>query len=224
MTRAGATESRAVTDALLGGLASGDWRPRAWARFAAATIARSGQTAWGHPRAVLEVTALHLAIAAGARGGRRWVAVSWGLAVTHLGLLGPRRSIGAASALTIVRANLPAVAAPDRPEWGLVAIWSDRMDGTIARRSGPTQFGHYADSLADAAFWTWFARHHEPDRRLLAAAAAASLVPVTLVTVGSFAKGRMLDPPRSRWMRPAAAMQILIAVRALRAPATPVRP
>ncbi|MDQ2728874.1 MAG: CDP-alcohol phosphatidyltransferase family protein [Actinomycetota bacterium] len=216
MIRAGAAESRAVTDALLGGLAAGQWRPEAWARFIVATLGRSGRTALDHPRAVAELTALHGALAAVGRGrGWRWVTVSWILAVTHLGLLGPRRSIGLASAVTILRANLPAVAVLDRPALGVAALCSDKVDGILARRAGPTAFGHYADSLADAAFWAWFALRHEPDRRLVAAAAAAWVAPVAMVTAGSFAQGRMIDPPRPVWLRPAAGMQALIAFRAL---------
>ncbi len=86
----------------------------------------------------------------------------------------------------------------------------------MARRAGPTQFGHNADSLADAAFWAWFAFRHEPDRRLVAGAAAAWLLPVALVTAGSFTQGQMIDPPRPVWLRPAAGMQAIMAVRALR--------
>jgi phosphatidylglycerophosphate synthase len=38
------------------------------------------------------------------------------------------------------------------------ALASDLIDGRIARRSDAvTLFGVHADSLADAAFWTWFA-------------------------------------------------------------------
>ncbi len=217
MIRTGETESRAVTDALLHGLVAGRWRPRAWGRFAVATLRRSGQAAWDHPRAVVELSALHVAVGGAARHrGRWWVTVSWAMAVTHLGLLGSRRSIGLASALTILRANLPAVAALDRPALGLVALCSDKADGMMARRAGPTQFGHYADSLADAAFWAWFAFRHEPDRRLVAGAAAAWLLPVALVTAGSFTQGQMIDPPRPVWLRPAAGMQAIMAVRALR--------
>ena len=205
-----------MTDVLLGDLAARRWGPGAWTRFAAATAARSGRTAWDHPRAVAELTALHVALGVAARDRRRWVTVSWALAVTHLGLLGARRSIGWASALTILRANLPAVAAGDHPVLGLIALCSDKADGIVARRAGPTQFGHYADSVADAVFWAWFAVRHETDRRLIAGAAAAWLAPVATIAVGSFARGRMIDPPRPVWVRPAAAMQAIIAIRALR--------
>lgn len=213
--RTGAQESREATDALLGGLRAGGWLPRSWARFTWATTVRSLQQARSHPQALAELTALHGVLAWLARPRRGWVAVSWLMAVTHLGMLGQRRSVGMASALTLVRANLPAVAG-DWPWLGVVAVCSDRADGAVARRAGPTQFGHYADSLADAAFWAWFAHRHEPDRKVLAAAAVAWVVPVAAVTVISFTRGEMVEVPRPALVRPAAAMQGLLAVRALR--------
>lgn len=139
------------------------------------------------------------------------------MAVTHLGMLGSRRSIGAASAVTLLRANLPAVAASRRWPWlGVVAVCSDKADGMLARRAQPTQFGHYADSLADAAFWAWFAYRYETDSRVLAAAALAWVVPVAAVSVASFAKGEMVEMPRPPLLRPAAAMQAVLAARAFR--------
>ncbi|MGH9076954.1 MAG: CDP-alcohol phosphatidyltransferase family protein [Acidimicrobiales bacterium] len=213
---AGAVESRAATDVLLAGLRDAGWGPASWGRFALSTSARSAHQAWEHPRAAAEVSALHLALAAAAGPGRRrWVALSWLMAVTHLGMLGPRRSLGAASALTLVRANLPALV-PGTPWIGVVALASDKADGIVARWAGPTQFGHYADSLADAAFWAWFAWRHEQDRRLVATAGLAWVLPVAAVTAISFARGQMVEAPRSAWLRPAAAMQALLAARALR--------
>ena len=212
----GAVESRAATDALLAGLASGGWSPRSWARFAVATAARSVDQARDHPRAVVEATALHVALGAvSERGHRRWVATSWLMTVTHLGLLGPASSLGAANAVTLVRANLPAMGITT-PWLAATAILADRVDGILARRVGPTQFGHYADSLADAAFWAWFAYRHETDRRLLATAAVAWVAPVAAVTAISFGRGRMVDVPRPAGLRPAAAMQLVLAIRAVR--------
>lgn len=213
--RVGAVESRAATNALLGELSSRGRGPSAWAHFGLATAARSLHQAADHPRAVAEVTAVHttLAVLAG-RGRRRWVGTSWLMAVTHLGLLGPARSIGAASTVTLIRANLPALW-PQTPWLGAAAVLSDKADGYLARRAGPTQFGHCADSLADSAFWAWFAYRHEPDRRLVAAAAAAWVAPVAAVTALSVARGGMVDAPRPPWLRPAAAMQAVLAVRAL---------
>lgn len=214
--RVGAAESRAATDALLAGLAGGGWGPGSWGHFALATSRRSVQQARDHPRAVLEVTALHLALGALAEGRhRRWTAISWLMAVTHLGMLGPARSIGVASTVTLIRANLPAMA-NSNPWLGAIAVLSDKADGILARRAGPTQFGHYADSLADSAFWAWFASRHETDRRLLASAALAWVGPVAAVTAISVARGRMVEAPRSAWLRPAAAMQAVLAIRAIR--------
>jgi len=184
-------------------------------RFALATSLRSVRQARDHPRATVELTVMHAALGALAKGGhRRWLTISWLMAVTHLGMLGPARSIGAASALTLLRANLP-VLASGTPWLGVAALVSDKADGILARRAGPTQFGHYADSLADSAFWAWFAYRHESDRRVLAAAALAWVAPVVAVTAVSFAQGRMVEAPRSVWLRPAAAMQAILALRAI---------
>lgn len=214
--RIGAVESRAATDVLLRELQTGGWGPASWARFAVATSVRSAHQARHHPRAVVEVTALHGVLRVlGGRRHSRWIAISWLMAVTHLGMLGPGNSIGIATTVSIVRANLPAVA-PDISWLGIVAVMSDKADGTLARRAGPTQFGHYADALADATFWASFAYRHETDKRLLAAAGSAWVFPVVAVTALSFGQGRMVEAPRPVWLRPAAALQAVIAVRALR--------
>lgn len=212
----GAANSRAATDRLLGGLKAGGWGPASWGRFLAATTARSVEQIGAHRRAAAELTVLHGALASAARrrGATRWVAVSWVLAVTHMGMLGPRRSIGVASAVTLVRANMPAVVGY-RPWLGAAAAATDKIDGVIARQVGPTFFGHYADALADAAFWAWFARRSGTSRRLMAVAGAAWVAPVVAVTGGSFASGRMVEAPRPRLVRPAAALQVILAARAL---------
>jgi hypothetical protein len=77
-------------------------------------------------------------------------------------------------------------------------------------------FGFYADSLADAAFWTWLGMRREPSRWLRAASLAAWGVPVIAVTAASLGKGEMVDSPRPALLRPAAAMQVVLAVRTLR--------
>jgi phosphatidylglycerophosphate synthase len=209
--------SRAATDELLAGLRAGRWRPSAWLRFAASSGRRSVQQARAHPRALAQATALHavFAVLAG-RPGRRWTAVSWLLAVTHLGMLEGRPSLGMPSAVTLLRANLPAIR-PGAGRWlPAVALASDLADGRIARRTGgETPFGAQADSLADAAFWTWFVLRHEPSRPVQAAALVAWTAPVAVVTAVSFRRGRMLDAPRPVMVRPAAAMQAVVAVRAL---------
>ncbi|WP_327327069.1 CDP-alcohol phosphatidyltransferase family protein [Streptomyces sp. NBC_01210] len=83
------------------------------------------------------------------------MASSQALAVTHLGLLERREQLTAADTLTLIRANLPAL--PGRASrWsGPLAIVLDLADGRLARRQGAVSpFGDYADTLADAAYWT----------------------------------------------------------------------
>jgi phosphatidylglycerophosphate synthase len=139
------------------------------------------------------------------------------MAITHLGLLGERRSIGWPNAISVTRANLPVVGADPLGWWlGLVAAASDKLDGMLARRDGPTMFGSYADSLADAAFWTWFGFRVDPSSATRAAGLAAWAAPVVGVAVTSFAKGEMIDGPRPALLRPAAALQVVLALRAIR--------
>jgi len=165
----------------------------------------------------VEITALHAGILALARGrGRAWIAVSWALAATHLGLLEERDRLSAADTLTLCRANLPALGRGCGRWVGVAAIASDVADGRVARRTGTASpFGAYADTFADAAFWTWLALRHEPDRRWRAAAIAAWVAPVAVVTVISVARGRIVEVPRSALLRPAAALQAVIALRRL---------
>ena len=175
------------------------------------------QQARAHPRALAELTALHavFAVLAG-RPGRRWTAVSWLLAASHLGMLEARPSLGLPSTVTMLRANLPAIWRGPQRWLPAVALASDLADGRLARRTGgETPFGAQADALADAAFWTWFAIHYEPSRWVRTTALAAWAAPVAAVTAASIQRGRMLDAPRPVMLRPAAAMQAIIAVRAL---------
>lgn len=90
--------------------------------------------------------------------------------------------------VTLLRANLPALA-PEAGRWlGAAALGLDLADGRLARaRHTETVFGHYADALADTAFWTWYARRHEPSRLLRAAALAAWAAPVVAVSSVSVA-------------------------------------
>lgn len=210
-----APESRAATNELLDGLRRGRWRPRAWARFLWAATRRSARQAWRRPRALGEITLLHLAFAVLGDPRRPvWTVTSWVLAATHLGMLEHHRSIGVASAVTLTRANLPTLTAG----WAspVVALASDVVDGRLARRLGTTSpFGAAADSLADAAFWSWYALRHEPGRPMRAAALLAWVVPVVAVTSTSVARGRMADAPRPVLVRPAAAMQAVLTVRAV---------
>ena len=149
-------ESRAFTDAALAALRAEGWSRGGWAHFADQVARRSAQQVAAHPRAAAELTALHVGFALAGRGrGRRWVVISWLMAVTHLGLLGQRRSIGWANVLSLARASLVVTGEPLGRWVGVAALLSDKLDGTVARRTRPTMFGFYADSLADAAFWTW---------------------------------------------------------------------
>lgn len=207
--------SRAATNALLNGLRQGRWQPAAWIRFLAQAMQRSIQQARRRPRALAEITALHLAFAiAGHRKRPFWTIASWALAATHLGMLEHRRSVGIAGVITLTRANLPALTTG----WAtpVAALASDLADGRIARRLGAqTPFGATADSLADATFWAWFALRQEPSRPMRAAALAAWVAPVVAVTAVSVRRGRMVDAPRPVVARPAAMMQAVLTVRAV---------
>ncbi|WP_313896039.1 CDP-alcohol phosphatidyltransferase family protein [Streptomyces sp. YIM 98790] len=218
--------SRAATDALLAGLRADGWgSPSAWLRFVGRASRRSVVQAALRPGALLEVTVLHGAALAATRGrGRYWVAGSWLLAATHLGLLQERSHLSLADVLTLARANLPALPA-GRSRWaGALAIGLDLADGRLARhRRTVTPFGAYADHLADAAFWTHLALRREPDRRLRTAALVAWAAPVAAVTAVSVARGRMAQAPRPVLLRPAAAMQAVLAARQLAGVSRPGR-
>jgi len=126
---------------------------------------------------------------------------------------GQRRSLGAANAVTLARANLPALASG--PWTGLAALAADLLDGQLARRADEvTVFGSYADTLADAAFWTWFAARHEPSRVLRTAAFAAWTAPVAAATALSVTRGRMTGILRHELLRPAAPLEVLLLARA----------
>jgi hypothetical protein len=210
-------ESRAFTNAAMAALRAERWSAAGWARFAETIGRRSAQQVGAHPRAAAELTALHAAFALAARGrGRRWVVISWLMAVSHLGLLGERRSVGWANVVSLARANLGVTGDPLGRWVGVAALLSDKLDGALARRTQPTMFGFYADSLADAAFWTWLGVRREPSRLVRAASLAAWAVPVVAVTAASLGKGEMVESPRPVLLRPAAGMQVVLAVRTLR--------
>jgi phosphatidylglycerophosphate synthase len=133
----------------------------------------------------------------------------------HLGLLESRRSLAAEDLLTLIRANLPAIGGSAHVT-AAAALASDVIDGRLARkRSTHTPFGRDADALADAAFWTWYTLRHVRRRAIRMAALAAFAAPVAAVTAASVARGRMVDAPRPRFSRPAAALQILLTARAI---------
>ena len=212
-----AARSRDATNILLGGLHGHHLRPRAWTEFLTAATLRSLSQARAHPRPFLQVTALHLAIGLVAdKRHRTWVATSWALAVSHLGLLEAKQNLGLPNTITLIRANLPAV--EDRlGRWvPVLALISDFVDGEIARKTGAvTVFGDRADFLADTALWTWFIVRHETSRRATVCTFAVWAVPVAAISVASFAKGRMIDIPQLRWLRPSAAVEVFIGARVI---------
>jgi hypothetical protein len=209
-------DSRAFTDAALAELRGARWAPAGWARFVARVTTRSAEQVAQHPRAATEATAVHAAFLVASRGrSRMWILSSWAMTITHLGLLGPHSSLGWPNAVSLARANLPATGRRLGRWLGLVALASDKLDGTLARRTAPTMFGFYADSLADAAFWTWFSAWHNPNRLIRAAALTAWVAPVATLGAASLAQGKMVESPRPARLRPAAAMQAALALRGL---------
>ena len=212
--------SRIATDRLLFELRSQRWRPAAWVQFGAAATMRSVEQAVVRRRALAQATALHsLFLIMGPRSRRRWVATSWTLTATHLGLLEDRTQLGAANAITLVRANLPATGTPLGRWLALCALSTDFVDGKLARYTDTTTpFGRFADPLADTAFWTWLSFHDtgRAHRIIRAAVVLTWLVPLLTVTATSFGRGQMMEPPRPRWIRPAVVLQVLLAARTLR--------
>ncbi|MFE6286991.1 CDP-alcohol phosphatidyltransferase family protein [Streptomyces sp. NPDC057877] len=215
-------DSRAATDALLAGPRAESFTLAAVARFLGRATHRSLVQAARRPRALAELTALHggcWALASGRRPGRRWVLASWALAVTHLGLLEHRTRLAPADVLTLLRANLPALPAGAGRMSGVLAIGLDLADGRLARRRGTVSpFGDYADTFADAAYWTWLTLRHERSRAVRAAAVAAWALPVVTVTAVALHRGTMPERPRPAVLRPAAALQCVVAFRHLRRP------
>lgn len=212
-----ADDSRAASNALLDGLRERRFEPAAWGSFAVETTARSILEARKRPRAFAEATAVHLAMGALAHPrGRAWVLTSWLMTVTHLGMLEERRTLGAPNLLTIARANLPAASARLGGAVPVLALVTDFVDGKLARRTGTvTRFGTQGDYLADTALWTWFVVTNEPSRTWRAITFAAWAAPVAALAVASFAKGGVIDLPRSAWVRPAAVVEVLIGARAI---------
>lgn len=210
-------DSRTATDELLRGLRDGHWDIDAWSRFLGRATLRSIRQAIRHWPAFAEATALHavLAFAASPRR-RRWVATSWLLTVTHLGMLENHSTLGPANILTLTRANLPALQDGLGPAIPFLALATDFLDGQVSRATGTeTPFGRQADFMADAALWSWFVIHDEPRRPVRIAAFAVWGLPIAAVAASSLASGAMKDIPRSPWVRPAAALQILLGTRAL---------
>jgi hypothetical protein len=208
-------ESRAFTDASLAELRASRWRAQGWLRFVVRTGVRSAQQVVAHPQAAAEVTLIHLGFLALGQDrvrARRWVATSWVMTITHLGLLERRRSIGWPNVVSLARANLPVTGRCFGRWLGVTAVVSDAVDGILARRDGPTMFGFYADALADAVFWTWFGRPGIPT----AWSGRPRSRPGPRVSIQ---KGEMVQSPRPVVIRPAAALQVVLALRTLGAKA-----
>lgn len=216
-SRLRAAASRESSDILLSVLRDGRWRPAAWGRFIQLATLRSVDTARANPRSFVQSTVIHLPFLLLADRGRRlWVLTSWLMAVTHLGMLDGRDSLGVPNTLTLVRANLPALESRLGRTLPILSLATDFADGKIARATGRvTPFGAQADFIADTAFWTWFVVRYEPSRMLLVATVAAWAAPVLGLAAAGAVKGRMTDLPRSAWFRPAAVLEIVIGVRAI---------
>lgn len=209
------SDSRAATDELMRALRANGYTPAAWSQFLVRATRRSVRQAVVHRRALIESSVLHagLGVVADPRH-RAWVAVSWLFTVSHLGMLERRGGLGVANTLTLLRANLPALENRLGNSVPVLALATDWLDGRISRATDTeTRFGRQADFLADTAVWTWFTLRHEPNGLLRAATFAAWGSTVVAVTAASFAGGAMRDIPRSRWIRPAAALQVIIAAR-----------
>lgn len=209
-------DARRFVDSTLADLRASRWSAGGWGRFLATSLHRSWEDARHHRCSLLEVSAVQLAVAARRPGP--WAAGSWAMAVTHLGLLGDApRCLGWPNRLTLVRANLPALA-PEAPAWtGVVALATDLLDGVVARRTGDaTAFGGYADALADIAFWSWFALRREDDAALRALCVGVWAAPAVAVTAAYIALGRAVDYPRPAALRTlSVALQLVLTVRAL---------
>lgn len=212
------SSSRRASDELLAPLQVARFSGPGWRTFALSACARSVQQAIAHPRALAEVSLLHAAVAALADGGRgrRWVGISWVLSAVHLGLLEERRDLGWPNVISLLRANLPAVSDRLGTALPVIALVSDVCDGRLARAGTPTRFGAAADVMADTATWTWWAFIADPSRIVRAATLASWVGPVVAISVASFRRGEMVDLARPRWLRPGAAMEVVLTLRSLR--------
>jgi CDP-alcohol phosphatidyltransferase-like enzyme len=209
--------SREFVDDALAELAAGHWSPSSWWHFIWRCGLRAAEQAFNHPRALLEVTLLHVAFMR-ARP-RVWPLVAWLMAVTHLGLLGDeRRGARVANHLSLLRANLPSLSASGAPWTAGVALVTDILDGRLARaRKEETAFGAYADPLADLVFWNWYVFRNESSPWIRAATIIAWPLPAAVITASYFVRGRTLDYPRPAAARLlSGAFQGWMCTRALR--------
>ncbi len=206
--------SRVWLDAELGDLRRSPADPEAWRRFIARSCDRSLEQWRLHPRAARSVLMAHLALLAASR--RPWVLISFAYCAGHLGLLGDDDRLSSADLVSLLRANLPALAPGSR--WTVpAAVLSDGLDGWLARRTQrTTAFGAYLDGLADAAFWTWFATVREPSMAVRILGLAFWALPAAGITAAYFITGRSIDYPRLKIVRRASAViQVALAVRAV---------
>lgn len=215
ITRTGA--SREASDRLLAELTGSRYSAAGWARFLWRSSQRSWEQALAHRRAALEVTAASVGLGA---TGHRWAGtLTWCLAITHLGMLGEGgEPLGWPNRLTLLRANLPALAGRTPAPAALLALGSDFLDGRLARGLGETTgFGAFADGLADAAFWSWFLIRFEPSAVVRALALAIWAGPPVAITAAYFKAGRTIDFPRFEAFRQlSVGCQLLVAARAIR--------
>lgn len=206
--------SRAFTDDLLASLAGEGYGLGAWGRLLERSLQRSAEEARRRPVAAIEIGTIGGLLTVSSGSG--WALATAGMAITHLGLLGDRRTLGFANRVTLFRALLPGLL-PSCRAAGVVALLTDVLDGRIAAAEGPTAFGAYADTLADVAFWWWFGLRWERDPHLRWAPVITLALPAAAVTTLYFIRGRTVDYPRPvayRWAT--GATQVALALRALR--------
>jgi len=189
---------------------------RAWSVFWARSWSESRRAARARRRAAADVHLLHAALFL-ATGDPR-AAISWTMAWTHVGLIPVGQGLGVANALSLLRANLPIIAAARPRLVATVAVLTDLADGAIARRTGGvTPFGVYADGLADVVFWTWFAWRCEEDPWLRRTAMLSWLAPSVVFTMAAMTGGRMPVVRRLMIVRTlSAALQSTLTIRAFR--------
>jgi len=159
-------------------LRAGGYRPRAWARFLAASFECAERTRAARPALVAQLDrwlAAWLALGAAARlrplsdalpavppaGELAWAAGVHAMLRWHLGMVegvaGERRDrLSAADAATLARLWIaPRLRRADRDPRTFIALVAlcaagDVLDGALARRAGPTRLGRDLDTLADA--------------------------------------------------------------------------
>lgn len=210
-------DSRTASNMLLSDLHRSRWSARGATQFLYSSCTRSFHQAAIRPYAVAEVTVLHLLFSAFASAkSRSWILCSFVLALTHLGMLGKRRRIGLPNTITLLRANLPAFENKIGPAIPVIALFTDFLDGKLARASDSvTAFGTYADFFSDTAVWTWLTLRKEPRAMVRGIVFAAWIIPIAAVTATSLGRGHIVEIPRSRWFRPSAVVEVIIGGRAV---------